>query len=80
MIKLKKISPKNLTNDEVRAYDAKGKSITGKLEMGAALAGVLCVHGNFNDFLPNCLYYIKLSDIDKEARKQIKEMAKTGGK
>jgi hypothetical protein len=73
MLKLKKISPKNLTNEDVIAYDAKGVSKVGGLVTNDD-GVILCQERNHA--LPNVIYYIKLSDIDKEARKQIKEMSK----
>lgn len=72
MIKVKKISPKNLTNDEVRAYSKKG-ALTGKLRNDLAY-GLVCEAKM--SVLHEPTHYIKLSDIDKEARKQIKELKK----
>jgi hypothetical protein len=76
MLKLKKISPKNLTNDEVRAYDVKGNAGTGFLTDITENGNVISCARNGMITVDDAKYYIKLSDIDREARKQIKEMNK----
>jgi hypothetical protein len=71
MIKIKKVSSKTLTNEEVIAYDEHGDTDMGTMfTPDRQDLGVVC------GSLTNVKYYFKLSDIDKEAHKQIKELKK----
>ena len=74
-LKLKKISPKNLTNEKVRAYNHRGQAATGYLKKSEFPEnGINCTPEDGGEVIANISHVYLIPDIDKEAKRQMKEM------